>query len=579
MENILTSLAFSMYTNKGIYALFLGSGISSAAGIPTGWKIIEDLIRKIAIVNNEDCGTDPVEWYRTHYNENPNYSKLLDTLTQTSSERCNLMHPYFTPTEEEAEKGVKKPTKAHKAIAKLIKKGFIKVIVTTNFDRLLEQALQEENIIPTVIKSSDDIDGMLPLVHSKVTIFKINGDYKDTRFLNTDGELSSYPEKIKNLFLNILNDYGIISCGWSGQWDIALKDVIRSCSNYRFGSYWTYVGKCTNELEEIAKQRKGKTLQITDGDSFFTELYERVEALENYESAFHPFSVEIAIARLKKYIVKDEYRISLHDLIISLQEETYKNVQKCWIDNSLLHSPSELKPVIEKYVKSIQIILPITINIAYWAKPHQYVLCLSIIERLVELPNLQKRSTEYSNDIYHIPTLFLIYGIGISCLITKKYDLLSKLFKLKNKQETDSYSPNLISRINCGNVLTIEDGRKVWNNRAYTPLNNYLFETIKPYYSSFIPDEKKFSNYFDLFEFLCLLNIRHCDTLFNKESCMPARFGWNEYYRNTENFIDKFKKEAEELKDNFPPIKAGLFSGKYSNYEAAIKAPILPSRY
>lgn len=60
---------------------------------------------------------------------------------------------------------------------------------------------------------------------------------------------------------------------------------------------------------------------------------------------------------------------------------------------------------------------------------------------------------------------------------------------------------------------------------------------------------------------------------------MPARFGWNEYYRNTENFIDKFKKEAEELKDNFPPIKAGLFSGKYSNYEAAIKAPILPSRY
>lgn len=35
------------------------------------------------------------------------------------------------------------PTVAHKAIANLVKHGFIKVIVTTNFDRLLERALEE----------------------------------------------------------------------------------------------------------------------------------------------------------------------------------------------------------------------------------------------------------------------------------------------------------------------------------------------------------------------------------------------------------------------------------------------------
>ena len=40
----LTTLAFSMYSNKGAYALLLGSGISRSAHIPTGWEIESCLI-------------------------------------------------------------------------------------------------------------------------------------------------------------------------------------------------------------------------------------------------------------------------------------------------------------------------------------------------------------------------------------------------------------------------------------------------------------------------------------------------------------------------------------------------------
>ena len=37
----LTTLAFSMYSNKGAYALLLGSGISRSAYIPSGWEVEE----------------------------------------------------------------------------------------------------------------------------------------------------------------------------------------------------------------------------------------------------------------------------------------------------------------------------------------------------------------------------------------------------------------------------------------------------------------------------------------------------------------------------------------------------------
>jgi hypothetical protein len=35
----LTQLAFSVYENKGVFAVLLGSGLSRAAEIPTGWEI------------------------------------------------------------------------------------------------------------------------------------------------------------------------------------------------------------------------------------------------------------------------------------------------------------------------------------------------------------------------------------------------------------------------------------------------------------------------------------------------------------------------------------------------------------
>jgi hypothetical protein len=42
------SLAFSIQSKKGIYALLLGSGVSRSSAIPTSWEIVEDLIRKLA---------------------------------------------------------------------------------------------------------------------------------------------------------------------------------------------------------------------------------------------------------------------------------------------------------------------------------------------------------------------------------------------------------------------------------------------------------------------------------------------------------------------------------------------------
>ena len=107
----------------------------------TGWDIVQDLIRKAAAVEGKDCGESPAGWYEATYGKEPHDSDLLEMVAKTSAERGQLFRSYFEPSEQEREEGRKLPTAGHHAIARLVSGGYIRVIVTTNFDRNLERAV------------------------------------------------------------------------------------------------------------------------------------------------------------------------------------------------------------------------------------------------------------------------------------------------------------------------------------------------------------------------------------------------------------------------------------------------------
>src|ERR1019366_9252041 len=73
--------------------------------------------------------------------------------------RMQLLRGYFEPSEQEREEGRKLPTAAHRAIAQLIAKGYVQVVVTTNFDQLLEQALVDVGIHPMVTSTPYPANG------------------------------------------------------------------------------------------------------------------------------------------------------------------------------------------------------------------------------------------------------------------------------------------------------------------------------------------------------------------------------------------------------------------------------------
>lgn len=53
LDDSMIELGYSIQRSPGIYALLLGSGISTGAGIPTAQQITDDLIGKLATGHDE----------------------------------------------------------------------------------------------------------------------------------------------------------------------------------------------------------------------------------------------------------------------------------------------------------------------------------------------------------------------------------------------------------------------------------------------------------------------------------------------------------------------------------------------
>src|SRR3546814_20115931 len=83
LNDPLSQLAFSVYENKGVFAVLLGSGLSRSAQIPTGWEITLDLVRREAMSQGVDEQTDWATWYRNKTGQAPNYSVLMEEIASS----------------------------------------------------------------------------------------------------------------------------------------------------------------------------------------------------------------------------------------------------------------------------------------------------------------------------------------------------------------------------------------------------------------------------------------------------------------------------------------------------------------
>lgn len=555
----LVSLAFSMHSTKGAYALLLGSGVSSGVGVPTGWGITEDLVRRVAKAEGENCEPDPLAWYKRKCGREADYSQLLEMLGQTPAERKQILRPYFEPTPEEVEQGKKIPGKAHRAIAEIVRAGHVKVILTTNFDRLTETAIRDEGVEPTVIHTKDGIKGALPLAHSRCTVFKLHGDYDDTRIMNTEKELATYPPPVRKLLDEVLDRYGLVICGWSADWDVALRAAFERCKSRRFSTFWTHRGELSEKARNLLAQRDAVKIPIESANQFFEQLSENLVSLDEFDRV-HPMDLRTTVATTKRYLAEEKHRIRLADLVREECDSVVKQIESVDVTSGEW-KPELIKQRLEYYEAAVEKLLHVIAAGCYFGKDTEHLNWVRCLERLMAYDNSQF----HWGRLQAYPGFLVFYAGGLTALAGERYGTLAALMtKAKIPDTRNETVPLAQSTFVEALDRAIKNLSKY--ERHHCPASNYVCQFLAEKLSEYFSNRDSFGRTFDRFEYL--LGLVHGDC---RERTLGETYGdrflgfLGEFaYRakhQSQNVLSIFDEEIEREKEDWPPLKAGLFGG------------------
>lgn len=557
------ALSLAVESNHGVYALLLGSGVSRSAEILTGWEVVLDLIHQLAIAGGEDCGPNPVAWLKERHDMEPDYSKLLDAVGKTPAERRQILNSYFEPTEDEREQNKKEPAKAHEAIARLVAGGFVKVIVTTNFDRLTERAIQAVGISPTVVSTPDACAGMLPLTQQKCVIVKLHGDYKDVRIKNTPEELATYARPTRKLLDQILDEFGLIVCGWSGEWDTALRAAIERCPSRRFSTFWTvHKGNISDTAERLIKRRHGQTLQISDADSFFTDLADRVQSLADSRTP-HPLSVASAVATAKRFLAEDRYRIRLNDLLKSEAQKAAKEIRLRQDEWTKCQHTSDIPRLITDQLAITEVLRNLIVTGCYWGRTDEADLVASCIRIVAADPNLGESGIVIANCLRLYPAMTLLYAGGIAALAAHKEDTLARLFKRVTVAQRVGAAVPLVHAFRWDKFLDV--ARQLVPTRKFLPVSEHFYSALQTDVVKTIVEREMYDDAFDGFEYrsnLCFIDCDNSDLQASRVWGPLCRFTWK--FRSSMYGTGLLERHADPIiaqGENWPFLKEGLFQG------------------
>ena len=275
------------------------------------------------------------------------------------------------------------------------------------------------------------------------------------------------------------------------------------------------------------------------------------------------------IETTKEYLSDRKYKIKLDDLVNQKLREVILLLNN---EKFLLHGESnserfskQLK-LYEDVVKDVQSIISC---IAYWGdNKHYHQMINKILARISD--NL-KPQDGLLVDIYlrWYPLFLLLYSAGIASIASKNYLALSCILTAKVQSPNELYGTVPISIPIGRAAVELDDTFKILpgHERHHVPHSEYLYKLLQPDLDDLLFLGNDYERHFDRLEIF--LALAYADFKYKPEDRMwgpLGRFAWK-YRRGREgNTFSEILEEAERQKDDWPPLKANLFSGSYERF-------------
>jgi len=321
------------------FAVFCGAGISYNSGLPLANELKRYILKQLPI-NDEDIdeimnSTLPFEAFMETLTEHAEISKILDLFKEGEANTNHIL------------------------MAKLAKVGILKTICTTNFDLLIEKAMENEGLKKgkdfEVYCNEEQFSGVDFNDLNKINIFKIHGSADDEKSIRTTlKEVASktLSEKRMDVIRHLFSDGNhekvlVLGYSCSDVFDITTqiqsieksqKEIIfvDHCTDGIDGTDIRKVDKLLNGNDNPFKKFQGERI-ICDTDKFIEELW-------NY---FKEITSEYTFIKSNA-----EWKRNIYGWIDELKE--YESI-KYFLAGSIFINIPNFKKAIKYFKKSLEI--------------------------------------------------------------------------------------------------------------------------------------------------------------------------------------------------------------------------------
>jgi hypothetical protein len=315
-------------------------------------------------------------------------------------------------------------------------------------------------------------------------------------------------------------------------------------------------------------------VSIAGADQFFTSVVEKVQALEEF-SRPHPVSVQAAVATLKRYLSEERYRIQLRDFLVG-----EANQARPTIDAALAHvqgaepNAHSTRELMQRLEAGCEKLVHLFVNGSFYAMPVQAKAFFDAFRLICLKPQSASRYAMWS-DLGRYPALLLVYSSGIAAVASENYSVLQEIASRPSviARDAENNVPAPIE-IETHRIMERDRARRVFENRNFTPVSDYLFGRLQNAFGTMGVDDAQYLEAFDNFEYLwCLI---HVDMEMQRGNSDPwAPYGsfiwrWQRYGGDgaEHRFSDQASRAIENSDKNWPPISAGLFGGDLTRLKA-----------
>ncbi|MEX1014330.1 MAG: SIR2 family protein [Candidatus Paceibacterota bacterium] len=298
---------------------FLGAGASVTAGVPTAGQMIWEFKKRKYCADKsipiKSCENLNDELVRRRIQE------YLNTLPECPDENSPYEYSYYFeeiyPSPKDRRDYLEKhilngnPSRGNRLFAALIKLDHIRLIWTTNFDRIIEDScfdIYQSSMELNVFNLTDHNSDLLNIINENrwPILVKLHGDFQSSRLKNTHQELKSQDENFRKALIETSSRFGIAIAGYSGR-DNSIMDTFEKSLNkenpYPRGIFW--FKRPNEEIHERVKRfiasAKNKGL-----DANFVEVETFDELTDNIlkQKEHIPLEVRSYLDKFPNYVSK-----------------------------------------------------------------------------------------------------------------------------------------------------------------------------------------------------------------------------------------------------------------------------------